>query len=437
METGVNGQTKLEEGELDEDAAPQVRQTSNWKKGTGPAINVDRIKQLMNKVGKEESDSDESSDDGDLVGGVNLAGIVVDDDDADELAGMLERTRRLKQQQAAQKSSSGAEKVREMLTMNGTLRDEDAMENEDDDVGEKRGIVIDATSEYYKSIGDIPTYGLAGNRDDDVDYSELLEERAKLASQKVIKEEQPQSDESEHEIEEKPAKKKHKRRESERSKEGSPPPSTSRDRHGEKNNSRRRQQSESDEEVFGDDYKNVLGEEKDVTKGVAAMLKLAGEKGYLEPANSRRNGDSGLKQSLESKRFSRVEQGRFDIEDKYIKKLERMGTTGTGPVRPFPEKRDYVPNVEISYTDQKGRILEQKEAFRELSWKFHGKGPGKKQIEKRQAQQDKKERLKKMNSSDTPLGTLQKQLKKQEQVQTPYLILSGAGKDNGTQLQKE
>ena len=73
----------------------------------------------------------------------------------------------------------------------------------------------------------------------------------------------------------------------------------------------------------------------------------------------------------------------------------------------------------------------QKEAFRTLSWKFHGKGPGKKQIEKHQAKLEKKERLKKMNSTDTPLGTLSKQLKKQEMLQTPFLILSGSGRDTG------
>lgn len=39
--------------------------------------------------------------------------------------------------------------------------------------------------------------------------------------------------------------------------------------------------------------------------------------------------------------------------------------------------------------------------------------------------------MKKMNSSDTPLGTLDKQLKKQELLQTPYIILSGTGRDTG------
>lgn len=95
-------------------------------------------------------------------------------------------------------------------------------------------------------------------------------------------------------------------------------------------------------------YTNILGEERDVTKGVAAMLKLAGEKGYLESGQRRRAGEGSLKH-LESKRFSKVEQGRYDIEDKTMRKLERMGTTGTGPTRPFPEKEDYQPKVVHTY----------------------------------------------------------------------------------------
>jgi U4/U6.U5 tri-snRNP-associated protein 1 len=60
------------------------------------------------------------------------------------------------------------------------------------------------------------------------------------------------------------------------------------------------------------------------------------------------------------------------------------------------------------------------------SFRFHGKGPGKKQIEKRQEKRNKKERMKKMNSMDTPLGTLAKQKKLQEQTHSAYLLLSGS-----------
>lgn len=109
-----------------------------------------------------------------------------------------------------------------------------------------------------------------------------------------------------------------------------------------------------------------------------------------------------------------------------MRKLERNGTTTSGPTRSFQEKTDYKPNVELSYTDKRGNILGPKAAFCELSYKFHGKRPGKKQIEKRMAQAAKKERMKQMNSSDTPLGTLEKQRRKQEQTQSAYLLLSGS-----------
>lgn len=39
--------------------------------------------------------------------------------------------------------------------------------------------------------------------------------------------------------------------------------------------------------------------------------------------------------------------------------------------------------VKLHYYDEWGRKMTPKEAFRQLSWKFHGKGPGKKQQEKR------------------------------------------------------
>lgn len=43
----------------------------------------------------------------------------------------------------------------------------------------------------------------------------------------------------------------------------------------------------------------------------------------------------------------------------------------------------YRPNVKLEYIDDNGRLLNHKEAFRYLSHKFHGKGPGKNKIEKR------------------------------------------------------
>ncbi len=46
-------------------------------------------------------------------------------------------------------------------------------------------------------------------------------------------------------------------------------------------------------------------------------------------------------------------------------------------------KRNYKPNVELRYTDDHGRSMNQKEAFKHMSHMFHGKGSGKGKTEKR------------------------------------------------------
>ncbi|KAI6237125.1 hypothetical protein M3Y95_00232100 [Aphelenchoides besseyi] len=450
--------TEMEDGEVkDVDVKPVI---SKWKEGTGASVDLQRIRSLASKLQNDEEE-EEDSDNDDFGVGVNLGGVIVDDEAEDELQNALARTRALKQAAAdAKAGGSSAKQVHDLLTNYGVKQEPEDEIMPMADESDRRGIIIDSTDEQYKMIGDIVTFGLAGNRDDDVDYSELLEEHKKITAQQIKQMEAKQEhsdidsdtesqsdirtqklarrvddnsdmelDDLDQEVNEKPMWK------TVGEEEPGPSDSRSNERHGtQKRNLRKR--NEEPEDVYGADYQNVLGEERDVTKGVGAMLRLAAEKGYLENAN--KNSSSGRLRHLESKRYARVEQGKMDIEDKYVKKLERMGTTGSGPIRPFADKRDYTPNVEISYADNKGRLMEGKEAFRVMSWKFHGKKPGKKQIEKRQAQLDKKEVMKKMNSYDTPLGTLQKQRKKQEQLQLPYLLLSGANKDDiGAPLQKD
>jgi len=49
----------------------------------------------------------------------------------------------------------------------------------------------------------------------------------------------------------------------------------------------------------------------------------------------------------------------------------------------FREKDGYRPEVKLEYVDEHGRTMTPKEAFRYLSHRFHGKGSGKKKLEKR------------------------------------------------------
>lgn len=66
------------------------------------------------------------------------------------------------------------------------------------------------------------------------------------------------------------------------------------------------------------------------------------------------------------------DEEKFGRRDRYV-----------GPTTDFKEKDNYKPNVKLDYIDDEGRILNAKEAFRYLSHKFHGKGPGKNKVEKR------------------------------------------------------
>lgn len=50
----------------------------------------------------------------------------------------------------------------------------------------------------------------------------------------------------------------------------------------------------------------------------------------------------------------------------------------------FKDKDGYHPEIRLEYVDESGRMLNPKEAFRQLSHRFHGKGSGKRKTEKRQ-----------------------------------------------------
>ena len=70
-----------------------------------------------------------------------------------------------------------------------------------------------------------------------------------------------------------------------------------------------------------------------------------------------------------------------DLDEKF-RKRERYH--GGGMVQEFREKDGYKPEVRLQYVDDSGRSMNAKEAFRQLSHRFHGKGSGKKKTEKRQ-----------------------------------------------------
>ncbi|CAG9113682.1 unnamed protein product [Plutella xylostella] len=158
--------------------------------------------------------------------------------------------------------------------------------------------------------------------------------------------------------------------------------------------------------------------------GVAGALQLALSKGYLERAPAAPAPRAAPRAALHAASYS-IEDKSIGDDDKHSRR-ERGGYSG--PLQDFREKA-FKPNIKLEYVDDDGRPLCPKEAFRYLSHKFHGKGPGKNKQEKRIKKAVQEGLMKKMSSTDTPLNTLALLQEKQKETHSAYIVLSGAKKD--------
>lgn len=110
--------------------------------------------------------------------------------------GALAHTRKLKQikEDREEQQENRANYVRQMLSSHGVIKSEPDLSDNEGEQQESTpfadGIIIDSTAEQYKMIGEIPTFGLAGNRNDDVDYSDLLAEHKRIAEQQAREQQQ-------------------------------------------------------------------------------------------------------------------------------------------------------------------------------------------------------------------------------------------------------
>ncbi|KAI4331481.1 hypothetical protein MLD38_029669 [Melastoma candidum] len=127
-----------------------------------------------------------------------------------------------------------------------------------------------------------------------------------------------------------------------------------------------------------------------VGKGLSGALRLLKERGALKET---------------------VEWGGRNMDKK---KSKLVGIAGDG-----------AREINIERTDEFGRVLTPKEAFRIISHKFHGKEPGKMKQEKRMRQYQEELKLKQMKNSDTPSLSAERMREAQAQLKTPYLVLSG------------
>lgn len=296
---------------------------------------------------------------------------VLEEDEAEqELQKQLEKQRKLKQKQLLKDSG---EKVAEQLKMI-------SQKGNDKESEKKNNIVFNATSEFCRTLGDIPTYGLSGNREDQEDIMDFEEQ-----------EEKDEAGDSDSDMDENV---------------------------GWSTVNLDEEQKSTD---FATASATILDEEPIVNSGLAAALLLCKNKGLLDTQMQKVARVKATKGALPNVNYCIEDKMGFD--DKYSRREEYRGFT-----QDFKEKDSYKPDVKIEYVDESGRKLTPKEAFRQLSHRFHGKGSGKMKTEKRMKKLEEEALLKKMSSSDTPLGTVALLQEKQKSQKTPYIVLSGSGK---------
>ncbi|XP_030761590.1 U4/U6.U5 tri-snRNP-associated protein 1 [Sitophilus oryzae] len=289
-----------------------------------------------------------------------------------------------------------ARKIKQKENLIADIIKLEVKEEPHDDNAESGYITLNSTAEFCRTLGDIPTYGKSGNRDEDEDMIDF---------EKEAMEDDEKSDDDCKIIE-----------------------SSGWNTVDPKNEG-------IDLSRIAPQEVQILDEEPDVSTGVGAALKLAMSKGYLDKEQDSRPSNS---------RLAHLQAQHYSIEDKnYTEENERGGGGGgrgrerySGPIQDFREKDGFKPNVKLEYIDDDGHILNSKEAFRYLSHKFHGKGPGKNKVEKRIKKGVQEQLMKKMSSTDTPLGTLNMLQAKQKETQSAFVVLSGSKQQQATSISK-
>jgi U4/U6.U5 tri-snRNP-associated protein 1 len=145
-------------------------------------------------------------------------------------------------------------------------------------------------------------------------------------------------------------------------------------------------------------------EEKAVGQGLGATLALLRDRRLIED----QNGAEKNEKLRQKQRFLAELQRRMaDFDEEARVQRERDRASGRHDKMSIREREDYArqqntmrdqhqarimdqlfregyrPNVELRYVDGDGRSLDAKEAFKELSHQFHGKGSGKGKTDKR------------------------------------------------------
>ncbi|KAF9877777.1 SART-1 family protein [Colletotrichum karsti] len=147
-----------------------------------------------------------------------------------------------------------------------------------------------------------------------------------------------------------------------------------------------------------------VDEEKTINTGIGSALALLRERGILKDSHGAELNMSDRQRAeflAEKRRLEKEQEDRARMQRERDRNSGRLDTMS---VRDREErarqanahrelqssrlvddlfKKHYKPTVELKYTDEHGRSLDQKEAFKHMSHQFHGKGSGKGKTDKR------------------------------------------------------
>ncbi|KAL8380986.1 hypothetical protein RB595_005335 [Gaeumannomyces hyphopodioides] len=146
-----------------------------------------------------------------------------------------------------------------------------------------------------------------------------------------------------------------------------------------------------------------VDKEKTVAQGMGATLQILRERGLIKESGAGEQNDRfrDHQQFLREKnrRLAKIEEDakrqrerdrasglldRMTTRDReeYARKQNAQRDLQASKIMSDMFKREYTPNFDIKYTDEHGRRLDQKDAFKHLSHQFHGKGSGKGKTDK-------------------------------------------------------
>ncbi|KAH8550931.1 SART-1 protein [Umbelopsis sp. PMI_123] len=200
----------------------------------------------------------------------------------------------------------------------------------------------------------------------------------------------------------------------------------------------------------GEEDISAVADEPLVSRGMAATLALLNQKGFIaKPTDDQlqreRQAGDRLKWIAEQKRKDaqrerererervrdkerdRGREGRgrdYEREREHEREVEKERKERERMKEYEQRMKDYKPDVNIEYTDEFGKVMTPKEAYRVLSHKFHGKTSGKAKTEKRIRKMQEELALNSMGSSDTPHNLAAAMIDRQEKTGSAHFVLS-------------